>query len=169
MQTDVSFDAPRDESECPDTCPARFRFAHKHCASFGCVLDGEGGSGDDGRGIAGYVDAKGSAAEICVDCGREICPGCARYSGDDCPRCFDCDHVVFLHVLDEAAMSMDLHDAARDVADSLRRMRDETDVVRLQELQKPLRDLRRLLEIYDRELPMRIQRADATPLPGVAA
>lgn len=169
MQTDVSFDAPRDPSQCYSDCHAAFRYQHRHCAVNGCILEAEGGGGDDGRSIGGYSTADGSEVVICADCGRDMCKACAKRAGDDRDRCYECYADVMAFAMDESAMAYSVYSAERNLIDALARMRKEPDVEQLHELRKSVRDVRRVLEIIERELPHRIAHAVATPLPGVAA
>lgn len=93
MQNDLASTSPtepawRDNTVCPDGCPAR-GYAHKHCQSFGCVMYGQGGGGDDGRGIDCYVDDDGRESVTCEVCGLEACPRCIRTIVDGKPKCYE--------------------------------------------------------------------------------
>lgn len=79
----------RDRTICHDGCEAR-GYAHIHCQSFGCVMYGEGGGGDDGRGIVGYTDDDGRSSVTCEECGLEVCPRCVRTIVDGKPKCYEC-------------------------------------------------------------------------------
>lgn len=105
MQTDTVRPFYRDLSECPPNCEHRPRgsnpCAHRHCVSFGCPLLAEGGGGDDGLSVSGYVDAKGSAAVQCDTCGLDLCRNCVPRLGL-APRCYDC---TWLRILEGLGMA----------------------------------------------------------------
>lgn len=106
MINDSGFDSSRDVSECPNDCRCgpwgRDFCGHRHCASFGCILEGEGGGGDDGRQVSGYHDQKGNAAVKCDSCGREVCPDCIN-GLDGRKRCYNCSCAALLKSLTRAA------------------------------------------------------------------
>ncbi len=83
-------------------CPGKScgeRYAHKHCAAFGCILLAEGGGGDDGSKVAGYAAPDGGGVTVCVDCGLEVCERCvSRKPYNDGPRCYDCYSVKLLGI-----------------------------------------------------------------------
>ncbi len=68
-----------------DRCPAIY--AHIHCNDCSGSMFAEGGGGDDGRGISGYVDDSGTNAAKCTTCDSVLCGKCQLRANGACMLC----------------------------------------------------------------------------------
>lgn len=122
VNREISFDEPRDLSECPGpSCEAYAynpgRRSHYHCAIDGCIIERE----DEGQpDLTHYAP--------CFDCQDVwLNKACAPAGDDGHHRCSDCSAKFMVQREEADLLVNNLLDAADDIRDAMRRLGTERD------------------------------------------
>ena len=161
---EVSFEPPRDRSECPGSSCHLYRYSHAHCADCdGDPMEGEGGGGWDGSQLAGYSD--GTACDSCMlivhlKCATKI---------DGKSYCRECVDFIRKQIDDENLVLNNISNAAKDLGTARQKLERETNPSALARAAAEFDRLQMEFGLLGRTLASALTRSHSTPLPGIAA
>jgi hypothetical protein len=147
-------------------------YEHVHCAVDGCILNGVGGGGDDGRELIGYEDQHGGGAEDCATCDSLVAPACAKRTGRQIGKklyCAECFSDLVDKAQEASILVGNLSDALNDVCGSRKRLACEDSPAYLEAADAVLRELEREVFDYRVALSAKLTQALSRTLPGIAA